>query len=378
MRVCIVYDCLYPYTVGGAERWYRNLAEQLATRGHSVTYLTLRQWPEGEEAAVPGVEVRAVGPRMDLYSGGTRRILPALVFGAGVFLHLLRRGRRYDVVHTGSFPYFGLLVAAVARRLHRYRLFVDWIEIWTAAYWREYLGTLAGTVGWWIQRAAIRTRHRAFCFARLHADRLQALGYRGNVVVLDGLYAGGARPPQPAEPVVVFAGRHIPEKRVPALVPALVEARGRVPELEAEIYGDGPDREQVVRLVEESGMNGAVRVPGFVAAEEIQRAVSRALCLALPSRREGYGLVVVEAAAAGTPSIVVRDPDNAAAELVDEGENGFLAPSAAPSDLADAIVRVYERGEELRASTREWYARNERRLSIETSVERVIAAYEDE
>ena len=30
MRVCIVYDCLFPYTVGGAERWYRNLAERLA------------------------------------------------------------------------------------------------------------------------------------------------------------------------------------------------------------------------------------------------------------------------------------------------------------------------------------------------------------
>jgi len=29
MRVCVVYDCLYPYTVGGAERWYRNLADEL-------------------------------------------------------------------------------------------------------------------------------------------------------------------------------------------------------------------------------------------------------------------------------------------------------------------------------------------------------------
>src|SRR5262249_53168892 len=47
MRVCLVYDCLFPHTVGGAERWYANLAERLAAEGHEVTYLTLRQWPKG-------------------------------------------------------------------------------------------------------------------------------------------------------------------------------------------------------------------------------------------------------------------------------------------------------------------------------------------
>ena len=54
------------------------------------------------------------------------------------------------------------------------------------------------------------------------------------------------------------------------------------------------------------------------------------MCLVLPSRREGYGLVVVEAAALGTPSVVVRGPDNAATELVEDGKNGFVAPSADP------------------------------------------------
>ena len=37
VRVCIVYDCLFPYTIGGAERWYRNLAERLAAAGNDVT-----------------------------------------------------------------------------------------------------------------------------------------------------------------------------------------------------------------------------------------------------------------------------------------------------------------------------------------------------
>jgi hypothetical protein len=51
MRICLVYDCLYPHTVGGAERWYRDVAERLAAEGHEVTYLTLRQWPRGEQAS---------------------------------------------------------------------------------------------------------------------------------------------------------------------------------------------------------------------------------------------------------------------------------------------------------------------------------------
>ncbi len=50
MRICLIYDCLFPYTVGGAERWYRDLAERLAAAGHEVTYLTLRQWDAGARA----------------------------------------------------------------------------------------------------------------------------------------------------------------------------------------------------------------------------------------------------------------------------------------------------------------------------------------
>ena len=62
MRVCLVYDCLYPYTVGGAERWLGTLGRELAAQGHDVTYLTRRQWPADEEPEIPGVRVVAVAP----------------------------------------------------------------------------------------------------------------------------------------------------------------------------------------------------------------------------------------------------------------------------------------------------------------------------
>ena len=378
MRICLVYDCLFPYTVGGAERWYRNLGERLAADGHDVTYLTLRQWPRGERANVPGVRVLAAGPQMGLYTGdGRRRILPPLVFGAGVLWHLVRRGGRYDVVHTASFPYFSLLAAAIARRARGFRLVVDWHEAWSRAYWVEYLGPVFGRVGDAVQALCVRVPQRAFCFSALHARRLRDAGLNGQLTVLEGEYAGQveARDPMRAEPVIVFAGRHIPEKRVPALVPALALARERIPELRGEIYGDGPERKQVLELRSRSGLDGALDVPGFVEAERVDGALRRALCLVLPSRREGYGLVVVEAAAAGTPSVVVAAPDNAAAELISEGENGFVAPSASPEALAAAIERVHDGGHELRQRTAAWFSRNARRLSLAASLETVVESY---
>jgi glycosyltransferase involved in cell wall biosynthesis len=378
MRVCLVYDCLFPYTVGGAERWYRNLGERLAAEGHQVTYLTLRQWERGVEPAVAGVEVRAVGPRMALYAGpGRRRILPPLLFGLGVLWHLVRRGRCYDVVHTASFPYFSLLAAAVAGTRWRYRLVVDWHEVWSREYWREYLGPLAGEIGWLVQLLCVHIPQRAFCFSRLHGQRLRAEGLAGKITILPGEYAGSldARPLAEAEPLVVFAGRHIPEKRVPAIPPAIARARRQLPDLRAVIFGDGPDRPKVAALVRDLGLEGSVEVRGFVATEVVEDAMSRALCNLLPSRREGYGMVVIEAASHGTPSVVAAAADNAAVELISEGENGFVSPSDSPDDLAKAILRVHEGGRPLRESTAAWFQRNAAERSLNRSLEILLEAY---
>lgn len=378
MRICVVYDCLFPYTVGGAERWYRNLAQRLAAEGHEVTYLTLRQWDRPARGEVPGVRVLAVGPRLALYgAGGQRRIAPPLIFGAGVLWHLARHGDAYDVVHTASFPYFSVLAAAAVRRIRGYRLVIDWHELWSREYWRDYLGPVGGRVGWLVQAACLRVPQHAFCFARLTAARLRAQRVRGPVDVLEGEYAGPltSAAPVPAEDVVLFAGRHIPEKRAPALVPAVAAVRAALPSLRARILGDGPERPAVLAAIAEHGLEDVVEAPGFVPTDVVERDLARALCLVLPSRREGYGLVVVEAAAAGTPAVVVRDPDNAATELIDEGVNGFVAASASPEDLAAAILRVHAAGAALRASTTAWFAANVGRLSIDASLDRVVAGY---
>lgn len=378
MRVCIVYDCLFPWTVGGAERWMRNVAEALAGDGHEVTYLTRLQWAPDAPPDIPGVRVIAVSRDEPLYGpDGNRTIGEPLRFGWGVLRHLLRHGRDYDVVHTASFPYFSLLAAGAARRLGRYRIVADWHEVWSEGYWREYLGGPKGAVARRVQRACARVPQDAFCFAELTARRLADEGLRSRPTVLRGEYAGPTkvREPVPAEPLVVYAGRMIPEKQAPAVVPAVMAARERVPGLRAVIFGDGPQFADVQAAIDACGARDVIEAPGFVAAERVDTTLARACCLVLPSIREGYGAIVVEAAALGVPSVLVRAPDNAAVEHIEEGVNGFVAADASPAALADAIVAAYERRDALRASTAAWFAAHAHELSMSTSLERVVAAY---
>jgi len=379
MRICIMYDCLFPYTVGGGERWYRSLAERLAQEGYEVTYLTLRQWKRGYRPATDGgLRVVAAGPRMDLYTAdGRRRIMPPLVYGLGVFLHLLRHGRRYDVVDTGAFPYFSLLAAAALRPFMGYELVVDWFEVWSRAYWREYLGAVGGRVGELVQRLCARIPQRAFCFSELHAGRLREERLNGPLTVLRGLYAGAAETPAPraADPLVLFAGRLIPEKQVTLAVAAIALAAERINGLRAEIRGDGPEREALEAAIDSHGLQDVVSARGFADGEMLDADMRRAMCLLLTSRREGYGLVVVEAAAQGTPSIVVAGEDNAATELIVEGVNGTIATRSDAHAVADSILAVHEAGLALRESTASWFAENAGRLSLEASLEAVLDSY---
>ncbi len=338
---------------------------------------------------------------MGLYTaGGRRRILPPLVFGLGVFLHLLRHGRRYDVVDTCAFPYFSLLAAALLRPLMGYELIVDWFEVWSDSYWREYLGPVGGRVGMLVQRLCARVPQRAYCFSELHARRLREEGLRGSVTVLRGLWTGqvpprvdgddersaeagaadepgaaGATEAAAGEPLVLFAARLIPEKQVTLAIAAIALATERIDGLRGMILGDGPDRAALTAAIAEHGLQRTVSAPGFADAATVEREMASAMCLLLTSRREGYGMVVVEAAAHGTPSVVVAGEENAATELIVEGVNGTVAAVADPRVVADAIVRLHRAGPQLRRSTSAWFAENASSLSLAASLETVLEGY---
>ncbi|HMD51191.1 MAG TPA: glycosyltransferase, partial [Solirubrobacteraceae bacterium] len=254
---------------------------------------------------------------------------------------------------------------------------VDWFEMWSDSYWREYLGPVGGRVGMLVQRLCARVPQRAYCFSELHARRLREEGIHGTVTVLRGLYSGSAAPeaPRPADPMVLFAGRLIPEKRVTLAVEAIAIASTRIEGLRGVILGEGPEGPALRAAIAEHGLAETVSAPGFADGETLEAEMGRAMCMLLTSRREGYGMVVVEAAAHGTPSVVVAGEDNAAAELIVEGVNGTVAPRPDAEAVAEAIVRIHEAGQSLRRDTAAWFADNAEALSLESSLRTVLAGY---
>jgi len=359
-RVCIVYDCLFPWTRGGVERWYRRLASDLAAAGFEITYVTRRQWAADAEPVIDGVDVIALGGRGPLYrDDGHRRTGPPLRFGAAVFFHLVRRRKDYDIVHCCAFPYFPLLAIrlALALRWSPAAVTVDWFECWSPQYWRRYAGAVRGRIGAFVQAACLRVTPTAFTYSELATHRV-ALRV-GRVVRLPGLLepvstrTANLAVEQPAR--VVFVGRHTVEKRVSSVPAAIAGVRRRGRQVAATIFGTGPDTARLHGEVRRFGLDGMIDVAGAPDDETLERTLAGALCLLQPSEREGYGLVVGEAAAFGTPIVVVAGPENAAVELIEPGMNGFVAATAEPDDLADAIIAVEDGGADLRASTAQWF-----------------------
>lgn len=369
MRVCLVYDHIYPATIGGGERWMHDLAKALVNAGHDVTYVTMRHWDD-TAPSLEGVAVVGLVPAGTVYADGRRSLGPPLRFGVAVARYLLRHGSRFDVVHTAAFPFFPMLAAGLARRRGRYRLVADWYEVWSRRYWIRYSGSVIGTIGWLVQRRCIRLRHRAFCISKLTDRRLVEEGFEGEHAVLPGLYAGPVEPTpgREVESRVVFAGRLVPEKRVPLLVAGFAVAHRQLPGLELMIVGDGPDRSRVQGEARRLGIADAVQVVGRRPQDEVERVFGRAACVATASEREGYGLIVVEAAARGTPSVVVAGPENASTELVVDGVNGAVAQTATPESIGAAIVDVVRGGAALRASTLAWFVDNASELRIDRSL----------
>ncbi|MCE0761789.1 glycosyltransferase family 4 protein [Pseudonocardia kujensis] len=382
MRIAIAYDCLFPFSVGGGERQYRVFAEEFAAAGHQITYLTRRQW-DGPAPELEGIRVVTVSEDREIYDAhGARTVGPAVRFAYGLAVHLRRHHRDYDAVLVSATPATNVPAARAALVGTRVVLAVDWLEVFRPEQWRAYSGRVVGRVAGLVQRLAICCGPLASCHSALVASRLRAAGLRRDPLVSPGLIPDGpfGEPElEPAAPpTVVYVGRHIPDKRVETLPAAISAARAELPGLTATIFGDGPSHSAVKAEIDRLDLRDVVRLPGFVSQDELEGGVRTANCLVNPSAREGYGLVVVEAAAFGTPVVLVEGGDNASLELVAEGVNGTIARSCDPAELGAAIVRAVRGDVSLRRATRGWFELVSRTQTIRAAAAALVARLEAE
>ena len=290
--------------------------------------------------------------------------------------HLSRHGRRYDVVHTASFPYFSLLAAGAARAGSAATgSSSTGTRCGSREYWREYLGRRRAAIGYRgpaplrARCASARSASRA-CTPR----RLREEGLRGEV---DGARGRVRGPLEPEPPLARRAARRVRrppdpgEARAGRRSPASRSPPHAIPGLRGVIFGDGPERDAVLAAIAAHGAPELVERAGLRRRRRAARRAARApLCMVLPSRREGYGLVVVEAAALGTPSVVVRGARQRRRRADRGGRQRLRRRRAEPADARRGDRRAStRRGEALRERTREWFA-DERRAALARALAR--------
>lgn len=158
--------------------------------------------------------------------------------------------------------------------------------------------------------------------------------------------------PEPGDPspgpTVLSVARQYPRKNTAALVRAFARVREERPDARLRIVGGGPELERLRRLVRALELEGPVRLEGEVAGlGRLQAAYAGADLFCLPSLQEGFGIVFLEAMAAGLP--VVAGDAAAVPEVVPDGEAGLLVDPRDPEALAGALLRLLS-DEDLRRS----------------------------
>lgn len=193
--------------------------------------------------------------------------------------------------------------------------------------------------------------------ARQAADQFRSLGFPEGRIHPFGYFR--ALPPvsQPErEPGqrLVFVGRLVPCKGLDVLLAALKPLWEAWPPLTLEIVGDGPERALVERYVA-THPDARVVLRGRIPSDQIPEEVARHDLLVLPSRYDGWGLVVNEALAAGVP--VAASTMCGASELVADGVNGYVFPAGDVMALRRCLERFLgnppEEREALRRGARE-------------------------
>lgn len=241
--------------------------------------------------------------------------------------------------------------AALARHLSR----IAGIPYWVLTH-----GVEAWAVESPARRRALREAGRVLSVSRYTADRLireQGLD-PGRVSLLPNTFDPGTftprdKPPEllrryqlePDQPVLLTVARLAGPDRAKGydlVLDALPRIREEVPDTRYVLVGDGPDRRRVAARVRDLGLEEAVTVAGFVPDEELPDHYNLCDVFAMPGRKEGFGIVYLEALGCGKP-VVAGDRDGSRDALLG-GELGVLADPADPVGLAATIVRIL-RGE---------------------------------
>lgn len=311
MNIAYVSDVVYPFVMGGAEKRIYEMGRRLAAHDE-VHVFGIKWWDGNKDIDLDGLHLHGICKPLSLYAGERRSFQEAVRF-AGSLSPLSTYD--LDIIDCNQFPYLHCFPSKLISRLKGIPLVITWHEFW-GDYWNEYLGRI-GLLGKLTEKAALRVADKVIAVSEVTKEDLVRVK-KDTVLVPNGVDLAFIDSVAPAEisADTLFVGRLIREKNVDLLIRALPT------DATLWIIGDGPERENLVQLAKE--VNATVRFVRTLSYTDLISVMKAANSLVLPSSREGFGIVALEALACGTPVITSNVQQNAARALITPGENGFL------------------------------------------------------
>jgi glycosyltransferase involved in cell wall biosynthesis len=327
-RVAFVSDAVWPYNKGGKEKRLHEITTRLVKQGRQVDIYTMKWW-DGPERTIRnknGVYLHAISRKYPLYSGERRSIVQAILFSLACCKLLFKK---FDVIDVDSMPFFPLFPVRIVTWLRRKKLMATWHEVWGTQYWKHYMGGLSGKIGAATEWLAMKTPDTVISNSDHTTRRLLEAGMKKHIVTVPlgvDVETIFAVPVHEMQSDIIFAGRLLPNKNVDLLIHAVKQVKRTDKDIRCLIVGNGPERKRLEALVTELQLENNVTFFNFLEDHtELYSLMKASRMFVLPSVREGFGLVVVEANAAGIPVITTTHEHNAARELIIEGRNGYLA-----------------------------------------------------
>ena len=169
------------------------------------------------------------------------------------------------------------------------------------------------------------------------AERLAVVPEPIELAAWEAEFARAPRRPRGGGPTILCVARMYPRKRIGDLLHAAARL-GDLPGARVRIVGRGPEWDAVARLHRDLALGERVVLLGDVSRAQLAEEYVNADLFCLPSVQEGFGIVFLEAMAAGLPIVACRA--SAIPEVVSDGEVGDLAPPRDPDALAAALRRL--------------------------------------
>lgn len=321
---------------GGSEAYLQRIGAQLAASGTRVTLRTARYRGAARNEVVDGVTVQRRGGDYTVY------VWAGLAMAAAkIGLGPLRRVRPDIVVDTqNGLPFLSVLVhrgrtVVLVHHCHR--------EQWPVA------GRVMSRIGWFVESRLSPRLHRRNQYVTVSlpsARDLALLGVHPDrvAVVRNGVDSAPQQTlsvGRSATPRMVVLSRLVPHKQIEDALDAMALLRTRVPGLHLDVLGGGWWSQRLVDHAQRLGIADAVTFHGHVDDEIKHTVLQRSWVHVLPSRKEGWGLSVIEAAQHGVPTIGYRSSGGLTDSVVD-GVTGMLVDDF--GGMVDALERVLTDG----------------------------------